>query len=93
MKEGFYSITYAGAGGDLGFGILVFDTGAVVGADVGGVRYDGTYTYNARTQMIDAQLELTVPAGLLLVTGVPAQDDRQIDCVDNKIPHLGFSRT
>ena len=41
MKEGFYSITFAGAGGDFGSGVLVLDTGAVIGADVGGVRYDG----------------------------------------------------
>ena len=75
MKEGFYSITYAGAGGDLGFGILVFDTLAVIGADVAGGRYDGTYFYNAKTETIDAKLKLTVPAGVPLVTGVQAQDE------------------
>ena len=76
MKEGFYSITYAGAGagGDPGFGILVLDTGAVIGADVAGGRYDGTYVYNDKTEMIDAKLKLTVPAGVWLLTGVPAQD-------------------
>ena len=74
MKEGFYSITYKGAEGDLGFGILVLDTGAVIGADVAGARYDGTYVYNPKTEMIDTKLKLTVPAGVWLVTGVPAQD-------------------
>ncbi len=75
MKEGFYSITYVGAGGDLGFGILVFDTGVVVGADGAGGRYDGTYAYNVKTEKIDAKLKLTVPAGTWLVTGVPAQGE------------------
>ncbi len=73
MKEGFYSITYTGAPGGVGFGILVLDTGAVIGADVVGGRYDGTYVYNARTEMIDAKVKLTVPDDAWLVTGVPAQ--------------------
>ncbi len=75
MKEGFYSITYTGAAGGSGFGILVFDTGAVIGADAAGGRYDGTYVYNPKTEMIDAKVKLTVPAGAWLVTGVPAQGE------------------
>ncbi len=75
MKEGFYSITFAGAGGDFGSGVLVLDTGAVIGADVAGVRYDGTYAYNPKTEMIDAKVKLTVPPGVWLVTGVQAQDE------------------
>lgn len=73
MKEGFYSITYTGAGGGIGFGVLVFDTGVVIGADVAGGRHDGTYVYNTKTEMIDAKVKLTVPAGVPLVTGVPPQ--------------------
>lgn len=73
MKEGFYSLIYTGSGGDFGMAVLVFDTSQVVGADVAGGRYDGTYEYNSRTDQIDARVTATIPAGIPLVTGIPAQ--------------------
>ena len=54
MKEAFYSITYAGATGSWGFGMIVLDTGVIIGADVAGGRYDGSYQFNKQTNMIDA---------------------------------------
>ena len=74
MKEGFYSITYAGATGDVGFGIIALDSEVIVGADVAGGRYDGEYKDNPKTEMIDANIMLTVPPGVPLVTRVPPQD-------------------
>ncbi len=74
MKEGFYSITYVGETGDVGFGIITLDTEVIVGADVAGGRYDGEYKYNPKTEMLDASITLTVPPGIPLVTGVPPQD-------------------
>lgn len=70
MKEGFYSVIYAGAA-DRGFGVLVLDSGMVYGVDVGGVLYDGTYKFNEATGKIDVKLEMTIPAGTHLVQGVP----------------------
>ena len=61
MKEGFYSITYTGASGDWGFGMIVLDTGQIIGADVAGGRYDGQYQFNQQTQMLDASIRLIVP--------------------------------
>ncbi len=73
MKEAFYSITFVGASGSWGFGMIVMDTGKIIGADVAGARYDGSYQFNKRTNMIDASIKLTVPAGVELVQGTPAQ--------------------
>ena len=75
MKEGFYSIAFTGQTGDSGFGIIVLDTGRVVGVDVAGACYDGTYTYNQQTKLIDADLKLTVPPEVPLVQGVPARPE------------------
>lgn len=74
MKEGFYSVTYVGATGAWGIAVIVLETGIIVGADPLGGRYDGTYSFNNRTEMLDAIIKVTVPSGVPLVTGVPAQD-------------------
>ena len=74
MREGFYSITYTGWTGDSGIGIIALDTEAIVGADAGGARYDGKYSYNSSTEMLEAEITLTVPPGTPLVIGVPPQD-------------------
>jgi len=71
MKEGFYSIRYQGVSG-AGFGVLVLDSGMVYGVDMTGVLYDGTYIFNHGTGKIDTKMVVTVPAGVWLVTGVPA---------------------
>ncbi len=71
-KEGFYSVTFAGHA-DYGFGIIILDTGVVIGADVGGVLYDGIYDFNHKTEMLDVSVTLTVPPGVPLVMGVPPQ--------------------
>ena len=75
MKEGFYSIAFIGQTGNHGIGIIVLDTDLVVGVDIGGARYDGTYAYNRKTDQIDADLTLTVPPGVSLVTGALARPD------------------
>lgn len=41
-REGFYAISYEGTAG-AGFGVIVLDTGELVGADAMGGEYDGTY--------------------------------------------------
>lgn len=59
----------------VGFGIIVLDTLIIVGVDAAGVKYDGSYEFNARTEKIDARIMLTIPPGVLLVQGVPARDE------------------
>ena len=75
MKEGFYRIDYVGTVGR-GFGIIVLDTQVVVGTDMAGGLYDGTYQFNPDTNMLEAKIKVTIPAGAWLVQGIPAQDKK-----------------
>ncbi len=70
--EGFYQIQFAGAA-DTGFGVLLLESGKINGIDVGGVEYDGDYTFNQKTDQFDVTVKATVPPGMPLVTGFPAQ--------------------
>ncbi len=75
MREGFYSIIYAGTGGDMGFGMIALDNGRFIGADVVGGLYDGEYAFNPRTDLIEGTITMTVPAGVVLVTGTAPQPE------------------
>lgn len=52
-------------------GLLILQRGVVTGADVGGGQYDGTYHEENSSIAID--ITLTVPPGVTLVQGTPAQ--------------------
>jgi hypothetical protein len=70
--DGMYAVDYRGRAGD-GISVLVMMGGCVFGHD-GGVQYDGTYEPNPHdASKMDLDLNLTVPAGVSLVQGVPAQ--------------------
>jgi hypothetical protein len=70
--SGMYSVEFSGPAGQ-GICALVLMDGYVFGHD-GGVQYDGTYAPNqADPAQIDLNLKLTVPPGVELVQGVPAQ--------------------
>ena len=68
MREGFYKVDYAGVWG-LGFAVLVFDSGVVVGADAMGGTYDGTYEWNPATSQLHVQVQVKIPAGVTVVQG------------------------
>lgn len=70
MIDGIYSITFRGAA-DWGIGLLILQQGTVIGADAGGVKYDGTFREEGET--IEVNLTLTVPPGTTLVQGTRAQ--------------------
>ncbi len=74
MKEGFYSISYTSTSGARGFGLIAMDTDILVGVDVGGVEYDGTYQYDPSSGMIEAEVKAKVPSGANLVTGAADED-------------------
>ncbi len=57
MNEGMYSITFRGRKGE-GWGVLVFESGKVWGADQGHGMYDGTYEYDELKQSIDAEINV-----------------------------------
>ena len=68
--DGFYQISFRGAA-DWGIGLLIFNNGAITGVDVGGALYDGSYYCS--DAIIHSKIKLTVPPGVSLVQGVPAQ--------------------
>ncbi len=70
MVDGIYSLTYRGAV-DWGIGMLIMQRGIIVGSDAGGVLYDGTY--RDQGDRLDVRLTMTVPPGVTLAQGTPAQ--------------------
>lgn len=65
--DGFYAVYYTGQTG-FGHAVLVLREGKIVGADVTGGVYDGTYTLE-QNHTVTVDIVLTVPAGTTLVTG------------------------
>lgn len=71
MAAGIYTMTYRGATGGWGMGMLVLTKGTITGADSVGGIYDGRYSENADSIILE--MEMTVPPGVTLVQGTPAQ--------------------
>ena len=71
MREGIYKIDYQGATG-MGFALIVLETETVIGADLAGGIYDGSYRWNEQTQRLDVDVKVDVPEGSVSVMGVVA---------------------
>ena len=69
MKEGFYRVDFTGVA-DWGFGLIALDTGEIVGCDIGGGIFDGTYDFNHGTNTVDATVTFTATEAVGLVQGV-----------------------
>ena len=70
MTARIYQIDFEGSDGT-GRALLVLLDGQIVGADLRGGRYVGTYEINPETQTIASDLTVTVPEGATSVTGQP----------------------
>jgi hypothetical protein len=70
MFDGIYSMAYRGHA-DWGTGMLILQRGVITGADAGGALYDGSYEEHGSYLLLN--LTLTVPPGVVLVQGTPAQ--------------------
>src|SRR3954454_12827091 len=55
-----------------GLGALILAEGRIFGSD-GQVSYDGSYAPSTQPGFVNARVYLTVPPGVELVTGAPAQ--------------------
>ena len=71
MIDGFYAIYYTGVSGS-GLGVLALHNGIIIGADMFGGRYDGTYKQSTTPDAYDIAVRITVPPGAPLVTGALA---------------------
>jgi hypothetical protein len=65
--NGIYAAYLTGSAGQ-GFAMLVFRNGTIVGADVVGAKYDGTY--RDAGSALSVKLRVSLPANTLLVQGV-----------------------
>lgn len=77
--NGFYAAYLTGASLQ-GFAMLVFRNGKVVGVDVGGGKYDGTYT-DSDVGGYAVKLEISLPPNAALIQGVstgPQGDSSEI---------------
>jgi hypothetical protein len=89
--DGMYAVEFVGRTGD-GICALVMMDGCVFGHD-GGVHYDGTYEPNQSDPgKMDLSLNLTVPAGVALVQGVPAQPAEYRFPLSVSIPARGVTQ-
>jgi hypothetical protein len=69
MKNGMYLIDFLGQAGQ-GNGMLILEDGRIYGADVGFGKYDGVYTYNERTDLVDMKMRVEMAAHRPSVTGI-----------------------
>lgn len=68
--NGFYTGYMSGVGGN-GVALFVFRDGAIVGADMGGVQFDGQYTQN-ENGAYEGTVAVSVPPGVTVIQGVTA---------------------
>jgi hypothetical protein len=70
VMDGMYSMHFRGAA-DWGMGMLILQRGQITGADFSGALYDGSYRVEGSE--IEVRMTMTVPPGVTLVQGTPAQ--------------------
>jgi hypothetical protein len=86
--DGIYSMTYRGAA-DWGIGMLILRRSTITGSDATGVLYDGTYQDNGDN--LDIRLTMTVPPGVTLAQGTPAQPTAYSVPINLSIPTRALS--
>jgi hypothetical protein len=71
-REGFWTVEFQGIAG-AGAGMVVLDTGQLVGADASGMHYDGNYTADPASGDLDCVVRCTVtrPGTWLVQSGRP----------------------
>ncbi len=80
-----YGFVYSGFAG-VGMGMFSVTEGQLIGTDLGGISYRGTFLKDEVTGEIDIALEQTVPPGVFLVQGTSAQDMPYIKSISARLP-------
>ena len=65
--NGFYAAYLTGAASE-GFGLLILRNGTIIGVDIGGLKYDGSYT--RVDGGFDMYLKIEIPPNSDLIQGV-----------------------
>jgi hypothetical protein len=83
MSSALYQMRYQGVSGSAGHGALYVGKGKIVGIDITGARYVGSYTSTAMT--ISGSVQLT-SAGGVLVTGLPVPAGTKVPISFQNLP-------
>lgn len=76
MAKSIYSAYFTGAAG-IAIGMFCIGDGVIVGADAGGLRYDGTLTEHPDGSL-EGIVQFRVPPGTPLITGLTARESQTI---------------
>lgn len=81
--DGFYAAYLTGKVGQ-GLAMFVLKKGAVVGVDVAGISYDGTYTETADD--IAIHLKMSIPPKTFLVQGITTGPEKEESSLAFRLP-------
>jgi hypothetical protein len=88
MLDGIYSITFRGRA-DWGMGMIILQHGSITGADAMGALYDGSYIDSGAN--LEIRFTMTVPPGVALVQGTPAQPKAYSISTEATVPKTAFA--
>jgi len=81
--NGFYAAYLTGSASQ-GFAMLVFRNGTIVGVDVAGVKFDGTYIDTPSG--VSVKLTVSVPANTLLIQGATTGHEAESSELEFQLP-------
>jgi hypothetical protein len=87
-----YGVEYTSVAG-AGIGVVVLDSGRVLGADSFGGKYDGDYIYNEKTGMAELRLKLTFAPNAPAVFGISHPYEWSIDVTAELDPRVDSGTT
>lgn len=88
LTDGIYAVEFQGVKG-AGYGTIVLDGGLIYGADIAGGRYDGVYSTDPNTGMVNAFLKLFFPRNVESVFGESHTFDWNVDATAQLNARIG----
>ena len=71
MREGIQKVDHQGIEG-MGMALMILEARKATGADVAGGIYDGGHVWNNQAELLDVDVDVAMPEGVVLVTGEEA---------------------
>lgn len=87
--DGFYAGYFTAKAGN-GLAMFVFREGVIVGSDILGVTFDGSYRLNANRDGFNGRVTITAPPGGTLIQGISTGPEGLVYRVDVEFP-LNFN--